>query len=393
MHTSELVTAHPLARKAVIYIRQSTPQQGLTNQESRPLQYALRQRALHLGWREADIEVIDADLGLTAGAAAHRAGCKELVAKVTLGHVGIILSLDVTRLSRTLSDWYPLLDVCGYKSCLIADRDGVYEPGTPNGRLLLGLKGTWSEMEMHTIRARLTAGLLHKAERGDLGLALPLGLVRDPGGTVQKTPNLEVPQRIALIFATFLRVRPASKVLQSFKAQRLTVPGRDRFGDLAWKPPTISAILSVLKNPAYAGAFVYSKSRPVRHASAPGRAAQKQLPLEEWKIRVNDKDPASIPWETSMKIRPMLQENYAEYDRHKTRGVPRAGAALLHGLLYCGACGHKMMVQYKGGTLYLCNALRQKYGVPVCQNSPADWIDAAVVDACFHALSPIDLDV
>jgi hypothetical protein len=201
-----------------------------------------------------------------------------------------------------------------------------------------------------------------------------------------------VQQRLELIFTTFLRVRTASKVLQFFTAQHLTVPGRDRFGDLAWKTPTISAIISVLKNPAYAGAFVYGKSRTVRQASAPGKAAQQQLPLEAWKIRVNDKYPAYIPWETYVKIRTMLQENYAEYDRNKTRGVPRAGAALLHGLLYCGACGHKMMVQYKGGTLYLCNALRQKYGVPVCQNIPADWIDGAVVDAFFQALSPIELD-
>jgi DNA invertase Pin-like site-specific DNA recombinase len=393
MTSSELVTAHHLARKAVIYIRQSTPHQVLTNQESLHLQYALRQRALQLGWHDEDIEVIDADLGLTAVAAEHRAGFKALLTKVTLSQVGLILSLDVTRLSRNLTDWYPLLDLCGYKGCLIADRDGIYDPGTPNGRLLLGLKGTLSEMELHTIRARLTAGLLHKAERGDLALGLPIGLVRDPLGRVHKTPNLEVQQRLELIFATFLRVRTASKVLQFFKEHHLTVPGRTRFGDLEWKTPTVSAITSVLKNPAYAGAFVYGRSRTVRHTAAPGKAAQKQLPLEEWKIRVNDKYPAYIPWETYVKIRTMLKENYAEYDRNKTRGIPRAGAALLHGLLYCGACGHKMMVQYKGGTLYLCNALRQKYGVPVCQNIPADWIDAAVVDAFFQALSPIELDV
>jgi DNA invertase Pin-like site-specific DNA recombinase len=393
MPRSELITAHHLARKAVIYIRQSTPHQVLTNQESLHLQYALRQRALELGWRDEDIEVIDVDLGLTAVAAEHRSGFKDLVTKVTLSQVGLILSLDVTRLSRNLTDWYPLLDICGYKGCLIADRDGIYDPATPNGRLLLGLKGTLSEMELHTIRVRLTAGLLHKAERGDLALTLPIGLVRDQCGKVQKTPDLAVQQRIELIFATFLHVRTASKVLQFFKAQHLTIPGRDRFGDLEWKTPTISAITSVLKNPAYAGAFVYGKSRTVRHTSAPGKATQKQLPLEAWKIRVNDKYPAYIPWETYVKIRAMLKDNYAEYDRNKTRGVPRAGAALLHGLLYCGACGHKMMVQYKGGTLYLCNALRQKYGVPVCQNIPADWIDAAVVDAFFQALSPIELDV
>jgi DNA invertase Pin-like site-specific DNA recombinase len=393
MTRSELVTGQHLARQAVIYIRQSTLHQVVTTQESLHLPYALRQRALQLGWRDEDIDVSDADLGLTAVAAEHRVGFKALVTKVTLSQVGILLSLDVTRLSRNLTDWYPLLDICGYKGCLIADRDGVYDPATPNGRLLLGLKGTLSEMERQTIRARLTAGLMHKAERGDLALALPIGLMRDPCGKVHKTPDREVQQRLALIFATFLRVRTASTVLQFFKEQHLTVPGRDRFGDLAWKTPTISALTSVLKNPAYAGAFVYGKSRTVRQASAPGKAAQKPLPLADWKIRVHDKYPAYLPWETHVKIRAMLTDHYAEYDRNKTRGVPRAGAALLHRLLYGGECGHKMMVQYKGGTLSLCHALRQKYGVPVGQNIPADWIDAAVVDACFQALSPIELDV
>jgi DNA invertase Pin-like site-specific DNA recombinase len=212
MTRSELITAHHLAHKAVIYIRQSTPHQVLTNQESLHLQYALRQRALELGWRDEAIEVIDVDLGLTAVAAEHRSGFRDLVTQVTLSQVGLILSLDVTRLSRNLTDWYPLLDICGYKGCLIADRDGIYDPATPNGRLLLGLKGTLSEMERHTIRVRLTAGLLHKAERGDLALTLPIGFVRDQCGKVQKTPDLEVQQRIELIFATFLRVHTASKV-------------------------------------------------------------------------------------------------------------------------------------------------------------------------------------
>lgn len=393
MSTSELVTPQHLTRKAVIYIRQSTPHQVLTNQESLQLQYALQQRALDLGWHAEDIEVIDADLGLTATAAEHRTGFKDLVTKVTLGQVGIILSYEVTRLSRNLTDWYPLLDICGYKGCLIADRDGVYDPATPNGRLLLGLKGTLSEMEMHTIRARLTAGLRNKAERGELALALPIGLMRDPLGKVQKTSDLAVQHCIGLIFQLFLRLRTASKVLQYFTQHGLSVPGRDRFGDLAWKKPTISAILSVLKNPAYAGAFVYGRSRAVRHVADPAKMVQKKLPIAEWKIRVNDKYPAYVSWETFVQIQAMLKDNYAEYDRNKTRGVPRAGAALLHGLLYCGECGHKMMVQYKGSTLYLCNALRQKYGVPVCQNIPADWIDEAVVGAFFQALSPIELDV
>lgn len=216
MSRSELVTAQHLARKAVIYIRQSSPHQVLTHQESLRLQYALQQRALTLGWRPEDIDIIDADLGLSATAAQHRQGFKEMVTKVTLGQVGIILSSEVTRLSRHGSDWYPLLDICGYRSGLIADRDGLYDPATPNGRLLLGLKGQLSELERHTIRARLTAGLLNKAQREELALQLPVGLWRDALHRVQKDPDLEVQHRIALIFTTFLQRQSASQVLRFF---------------------------------------------------------------------------------------------------------------------------------------------------------------------------------
>ncbi len=175
---SELVSERHLARRAVIYIRQSSPHQVLTNQESLRLQYDLRRRAQELGWREEDVEVIDADLGLSGAAAAHREGFKDLIARVTLGQIGIILSYEVTRLSRNCTDWYPLLDLCSFKNCLIADRDGVYDPASANGRLLLGLKGTISEMELHTLRARLTAGLINKAQRGELALMLPIGRSR-----------------------------------------------------------------------------------------------------------------------------------------------------------------------------------------------------------------------
>ncbi len=173
MISSELITPQHLARKAIIYIRQSSPQQILSHQESLRLQYALRERAIAFGWRPDDILIIDTDLGLSATSAEHRAGFKEVLAQVTLGQVGMLLSYDVTRLARNCSDWYPLLDLCGYKGCLIADRDGVYDPSSTNGRLLLGLKGQLSELELHTLRARMTAGLIQKAQRGALALPLP----------------------------------------------------------------------------------------------------------------------------------------------------------------------------------------------------------------------------
>lgn len=392
MSTSELVTPQHLTRKAIIYVRQSSPHQPINHQESLRLQYALQSHAQELGWADAQIEIIDCDLGTTAASAEHREGFKDLLAQVTLGEVGIVLSFDVTRLSRNCSDWYPLLDVCGYKGCLIADRDGVYDPASPNGRLLLGLKGQISELELHTLRARLTAGLLNKAERGDLAVTLPAGLERDPLGVVLKDPHREVQSRIELVFETFLRVRSASKVLRVLKDKRLTLPRRDRFGEVAWRQPTLPAIVSMLKHPAYAGAFTYGRTCTVRTGSGSKQVQQKVLPMAEWKICVNDKYPAYINWETYEKIRAMLTDNHAEYDRNKTRGIPRPGKALLHGMVYCGECGHKMVVQYKSGTRYLCNHLRQQYGVPVCQYIPADPVDDHVVARFFAALSPVELD-
>jgi DNA invertase Pin-like site-specific DNA recombinase len=380
-----------VARQAIIDVRQSTPHQTLSHQESLRLQYALQPRARELGWPAAAITVIACDLGTTAASATHRTGFKELLAQVTLGEVGSILSFDVTRLSRNCSDWYPLVELCGYKGCLIADRDGVYDPGSANGRLLLGLKGQLSALELHTLRARLTAGLLNKAERGDLALRLPVGLIRDPLGVVHNDPNREVQSRLNLVFTTFLQVRSASQVLRVCNAQGLRLPRQDRFGRVVWRNPTVPAILSILKQPAYAGAFTYGRTRTVRTGPGPHPARHQLLPREEWKIRVHDKYPAYICWETYERIRAMLADNYAEYDRNKTRGVPRPGKALLHGLVYGGDCGHKMVVQYKGGTHYRCNYLRQQYGTPVCQYIPADPIDDAVGQAFLTALSPLEL--
>src|SRR6266853_225525 len=393
MYSSEVITPQHLTRKAVIYIRQSTPHQALSHQESLRLQYALTEHAQALGWSPEAIEVVDTDLGHSAASAQHREGFNTLVGQVTLGHVGILLSYDVTRLARNCSDWYPLLDLCSYKGCLIADVDGLYDPATANGRLLLGLKGTLSEWELHTIRARMTAGLLNKAARGDLALRLPAGFERDAQGRVQKDPHLEVQSRLPFVFETFLHRRSASKVLEVLQAEGLRLPRRDRFGEVVWKRPTIAAILAILKHPAYAGAFTYGRTRTLPNGSAPGRAVTTRLPMDQWRIRVNDKYPAYISWTTFEQIQTMLHDNHAEYDRHKTRGIPRPGKALLHGLVYCGACGHKMVVQYQGGTRSLCNSLRQQYRTPVCQYLAADPVDTRVVDAFLQALSPVELDV
>lgn len=389
---SELIQPTHLKRKAVVYIRQSTPHQVVSNQESLRLQYALRQRAHDLGWHEADIDVIDADLGLSGASAAHRGGFKELVGRVGLSEVGLILSIDVTRLARNCSDWYPLLDICGLRGCLIADRDGVYDPGSANGRLLLGLKGTISELELHTIRSRLTAGLLAKAARGELALTLPVGLVRDASGVVLKEPNMAVQERLSLVFQLFLKVRTVAAVMRMLNDRGLDLPRRDRHGELRWTRATVSAVSCILKNPAYAGAFVYGRTR-IRAATLEVRSSVKVArPIDEWRIVIKDRYPAYIDWPTYEKIRSIVSDNRAEYMRIKTRGAPRDGELLLHGIAWCARCGHKMYVRYKGGGEYVCNHLRSHSGLPTCQHIRAARVDAVVADAFLTALAPAELD-
>lgn len=393
MATSELVTLAHLARQAIIYVRQSSPHQALSNQESLKLQYALTQRATELGWKPVQVEVIDTDLGQTGSTTEGRPGFKELVTRVTLGHVGIIFSYDVTRLSRNCSDWYQLLDLCGYRQCLIGDRDGVYDPASANGRLLLGLKGQISELELHTLRARLTAGLLNKAARGELALTLPVGLVRDPSGTVTKHPNREVQSRIDLLFATFLRVKSISQVVAFCNQQELLIPRREPGGELVWRKPSVGGVGLILLNPAHAGAFVYGRTRSVPKADSPRRHVQERLPLAEWKICIHDKYPAYVPWDTYLRIRAMIWDNHNQCAPEESHGVPRGGKALLHGLLYCGVCGHKMLVRYQSGIRYVCAHLRRQRGLPLCQYLPAAPIDGHVVRAFFGVLSPAEVDV
>jgi DNA invertase Pin-like site-specific DNA recombinase len=390
MLTSELVQAHHLGRQAVIYIRQSSPNQVLTHQESLRLQHALRQRAEQLGWAPAHIQVIDADLGQSARTTAGRSGFQELVTRVSTDQVGIILSYEVTRLARNCTDWYPLLDVCGFRRCLIADCDGVYDPGTVNGRLLLGLKGQISELELHTIRNRLHAALVQKAQRGELAQTLPAGLIRDEAGVVRKDPHQEVCSRIDLVFASFHEQRSTTKVVRFLRQHRLRLPRRNRWGDIVWRWPTTSSVAAVLQNPAYAGAYVRGRTQTYWQN---GKQLQRRLPMAQWKICLRDRYPAYVSWEQFEKIQAMLQDNYSEYARNRTRGVPRPGKALLHGLVCCGQCGHKMVVQYKGGTQYLCTYLRGQYQVPVCQRVRADAIDQWVVDQFFAAFAGTELDL
>jgi DNA invertase Pin-like site-specific DNA recombinase len=353
----------------------------------------LRERAQLYGWEPDAIRVIDCDLGLTGRTAAGRPGFQELVTLVDRQQVGIIFAYDVTRLARNCTDWYQLLDLCGFRQCLVGDQEGVYDPATPNGRLLLGLKGLIAELELSTLRARLTAGVLNKAQRGELALILPTGLVRDPSGQVVKHPDQEVQSRLDLVFATFLRLRSITQVVRYLGAHDLRLPRRNYAGDISWRPATIRMVTSILHNPAYAGAFAYGRTRSHPQAAAPPRRRVARLPRAEWKICLPDRYPGYIDWATFEAIQTMIGDNYSEYQHNQARGVPRGGAALLHGLVYCGVCGHKLRVRYSKRVRYICNVLSVRYQIPVCQWLPAEPIDAYVVGAFFEALSAVELDI
>jgi recombinase/recombinase-like zinc beta ribbon protein len=218
-------------------------------------------------------------------------------------------------------------------------------------------------------------------------------LVRNGQGKVLKIPNQAAQARLSLVCETFLQCRSASKVGEVCNTHNLWLPRRDRFGDLVWKAPRVAAVLAILKHPAYAGAFTYGRSRTRRREATQVRPSITRLPQAQWRICIPDVYPPYISWETYLQIQTMLKDNHAEYDRNQTRGIPRPGTALLHGLVYCGECGHKMVVQYKGGTRYICNYLRQQSRTPVCQYIAADPVDTRGVDVFCQALSPVELDV
>jgi DNA invertase Pin-like site-specific DNA recombinase len=371
-----------------VYLRQSNPHQVLVHRESTLLQQRLRQRAEELGWPASQVRVLDADLGRTGRTAHGRSALEEVRQLVSLGQVGLLLAYEVNRLIRNCSDWYPILDLCGYHHCLVGDQDGLYDPALPNDRMLLGMKGLISEWELHTLQLRLTAGLRNKAQRGELAQTLPVGLVRDAAGHVHKDPDQEVQERLALVFRTFLRLGSLPAVLRCFRAEELTLPRRDPGGAVVWRRPTLAALRAILKNPAYAGAFVYGRTRTERATDASRRPRQRPRPRDQWDIVVPDKYPAYLDWPTYEKIQDMLQDNHANYQAQQARGVPRAGQALLHGLVYCSVCGHRLVVQYKHGIKYICNYHRRHYQEPVCQYLPAPPVDTWVVAAFLEALTP-----
>ena len=395
----KVLPAH-LKRQAVVYLRQSDPKQVRQNRESAINQRALTERLRELAWKPEQISVVDGDQGISAKHAEGRECFQKLVADVGLGKIGIIIGYEVSRLARNNADWHRLLELCALFDTLIGDSDGIYHPRDFNDRLLLGLKGTMSEAELHSLRLRLDAGRLSKAKRGELIQHLPTGLIRNDDGSVAFDPNASVEQRIRLVFTKFMELGSGSKLLTYLVRNHLKLPRRQTSGlyagQVLWKEPTLSALHSILKNPAYAGAFVHGRRIADPTKQIPGRPATGRLrrPQSQWLALVKEVYPAYITWGEHEEIQGKIKENRQKMDEQFTRkGGLRQGAALLSGLIRCGQCGRAMNVAYKDNCFqYKCDNRRAEYGKPSCQFLSGRRIDVVVVDEFFRALAPARID-
>ena len=388
-------------RVAYVYVRQSTPVQVRQRQESGERQYHLRERAIALGWPPTAVEAIDEDQGRSGGATAHRPGFQRLVTAVSLGQVGLVLMLEASRLARNNSDWYRLVELCALSGTLLADEGALYDPRDPNDRLLLGMKGTLSEAELLTLRTRLYEGRWSKARKGLLRFPLPVGYAYGPGGAWELDPDRQVRDRLAYVFAAFRRRGVARAVVRELTAHGWTLPGRataeDGTAALVWKTPTLSAVIRLLTNPAYAGAYVYGRwAYPAgRRSPTTGKAlAQRRAPAD-WPVLLPAHHPAYLPWEEFLQNREQLRRNWARDGRP---GVAREGAALLQGIVFCGVCGRPMRALYRAARerrapAYVCDRGYRDGDGHVCQTMTAPPVEAAVVAAFLDAVSPLRLEV
>jgi DNA invertase Pin-like site-specific DNA recombinase len=398
LNSNGKVTAEHLKKTAYLYIRQSTLRQVFENTESTQRQYALRQRAVVLGWPTERIEIIDCDQGQSGASTGEREGFQKLVAEVGLGKAGIVMGLEVSRLARNCADWHRLLEICALSGTLILDEDGLYDPAHFNDRLLLGLKGTMSEAELHVLKARLRGGILSKAQRGELKMPLPVGLVYDPLQRIVLDPDKQVRNTLRHFFETFRRTGAGWATVQAFAKEGLKFPrhGQAGSGQLIWEPLRHSKALDTLHNPRYAGAFCFGKSRTWKDPQ--GRWHCVNLPREQWAILIKDAHPGYISWEEFEENQKRLQHNQQARAIERQSGPPREGPALLQGLVICGKCGRRMTLRYhqRGGRLspdYVCQKQCVEECRPLCQNVPGGVVDDALSALIVDSISPLALEV
>ncbi len=399
MPESSKVTPFHLQRRAIVYVRQSTAAQVENNQESTQRQYALTARATELGWARHQISVIDEDLGLSGSGSAHRTGFARLTAEVALGHVGVVLGLEVSRLARNNADWYRLLDLCGITDTLIGDADGLYHPSSFNDRLVLGLKGTMSEAELHVLRARLNGGIRNKAERGELRRGLPVGFVwGEADGEILLDPDESVVNAIRNVLQRFIEFGSARKTWHWFLEEGLLLPNR-RFptSEVQWVTATYHAIHMVLTNPTYAGAYAYGRTKRERYVDEEGKVRQRMRhqPRDQWSVLIHDHHPGYVDWETFLDIQTRLGTN-TRPQAHEAGGAVREGSALLQGLASCGRCGRRLLVAYQGHnntSRYYCAAGHIVNGRATrCLSIGGARIEKAVVECFLATMTPAGMD-
>ena len=386
-------------RLAVVYIRQSTPQQVVGNRESTDLQYQLRRRAVALGWADDRVLVIDDDQGISGASVENRPGFQRLLAEVSLGHVGIVFGREMSRLSRSCKDWYQLLELCGLFQVLLADADGVYDPTDPNDRMLLGLRGMMSEAEIHVLKARMHQGKLNKARRGELFTCVPVGYVRSADGGIALDPDEQVRAAVSLVFAKFAELGSLTKAHAYFAANGVQLglrvykgPGKGR---LEWRRPRRSALYEMLRHPIYAGAYAYGRSPfdPTRRVAGKPKSGRRNAPPEEWVCLLRDAVPAYIPWEQYEANRRRLAANDRGPGSKKATG---RAPTLLNGIVRCGRCGKPMTARNARASAnprYACDWESREYGGPRCQGLVAAYPDRLIESLVLKAVEPASLEL
>ena len=399
MNESSKVRPEHLSREAYLYIRQSSLRQVQENRESTARQYDLRRRAQVLGWVSDQIVVIDEDQGTSGASTAGRDGFQRLVAEVGLGHVGLVMGLEVSRLARSSSDWHRLLEICALADTLILDEDGLYDPSHFNDRLLLGLKGTMSEAELHVLRARLVGGQLNKARRGELWIRAPIGYVHDESDRLKFNPDEQIQGAVRLLFETFRRLGSAQQVVRHFHEEDILFPRRlpwgVRAGEVIWIELEHSRALNILHNPRYAGAYVYGRTRQKKLGH---HVRYRRMPREQWKVFLPNAHPAYLSWQEFEINQAKLLENANGYGPDRRRSPPREGTALLQGVVVCGLCGRRMTVRYhvrQGHPVpdYVCQRRGIETAQDPCQRIPGTGLDEAIAEVVLEAVTPATLEV
>ena len=403
MNHHKITTEH-LKKKAYVYVRQSTLGQVLHHQESTDRQYALKDKALSLGWSEKQICTLDRDLGMSGTQSQAREDFKTLLADVSLGEVGAVLALEASRLARSNTDWHRLIELCSLTGTLILDEDGAYNPADFNDGLLLGIKGTMSAAELHFLRSRLQGGKRNKAERGELRFPLPVGLCWDEAGSIVLDPDQEVQGAVRMVFRYFQETGSAYGVAHRFAENGLKFPKRAYGGvwngNLIWGHLTDSRVLNILKNPAYAGVYVFGRFRCVKEILQEGQIRQRvrEMPRDSWLVEIQNHHEGYTTWDEYLTHQDQLDRNRTQRPENILPQAAREGLALLQGLLVCGKCGRRLTVRYRGNggiyPIYECNWLkRQGQSKKSCMTIACRPLDEAVAERVLEAVNPEQLQL